>query len=169
MQLKSSPGRYIVHGHLLPNLLLHLYILPLSPPPFFLSPPFFSLSPPFPLSLSLPPSSLLLSLPPLSFSPSHSPSPPSFLLFSFSPSLLPSFFLLSLPSSLPLSLPSSLPPSLPPSHSTPVACGSIVRFHHLNTRLFLHSHLFRSPLSGNQEVSCFGDGNVGDEGEGGEM
>lgn len=50
------------------------------------------------------------------------------------------------------------------THSTPVACGSTVRFQHLNTRLFLHSHHFRSPLSGNQEVSCFGDGYEGDEG-----
>jgi len=48
---------------------------------------------------------------------------------------------------------------------TPVACGSTVRFQHLNTRLFLHSHHFRSPLSGNQEVSCFGDGYEGDEGD----
>ena len=45
-----------------------------------------------------------------------------------------------------------------------MACGSVVRLQHLQTRLFLHSHKFTSPLSGNQEVSCFGDGNTGDSG-----
>jgi dolichyl-phosphate-mannose--protein O-mannosyl transferase len=29
----------------------------------------------------------------------------------------------------------------------------------------LHSHLFKAPLSGNQEVSCFGDGGNGDTGD----
>ena len=46
----------------------------------------------------------------------------------------------------------------------PIKCGSVIRLQHLQTRLFLHSHKFTSPLSGNQEVSCFGDGNVGDTG-----
>ena len=46
----------------------------------------------------------------------------------------------------------------------PVSCGSMLRLQHLQTRLFLHSHNFRSPLSNNQEVSCFGDGTQGDEG-----
>ena len=50
------------------------------------------------------------------------------------------------------------------NYSDPVACGSVVRLQHLQTRLFLHSHKFTSPLSGNQEVSCFGDGNTGDSG-----
>ena len=45
-----------------------------------------------------------------------------------------------------------------------MTCGSVVRLQHLQTRLFLHSHKFSAPLSGNQEVSCFGDGNVGDTG-----
>ena len=45
-----------------------------------------------------------------------------------------------------------------------MACGAVVRLQHLQTRLFLHSHKFSSPLSGNQEVSCFGDGSVGDSG-----
>lgn len=49
-------------------------------------------------------------------------------------------------------------------NSKPVACGSVIRLQHLQTRLFLHSHNFRSPLSNNQEVSCFGDGSQGDEG-----
>lgn len=46
----------------------------------------------------------------------------------------------------------------------PVACGTVIRLQHLQTRLYLHSHNFRSPLSSNQEVSCFGDGSKGDEG-----
>ena len=39
----------------------------------------------------------------------------------------------------------------------PVKCGFTVRLQHLSTHLFLHSHHFASPLSSNQEVSCFGD------------
>lgn len=46
----------------------------------------------------------------------------------------------------------------------PVECGSVIRLQHLQTHLYLHSHNFRSPLSHNQEVSCFGDGSQGDEG-----
>ena len=53
---------------------------------------------------------------------------------------------------------------LPIVYRKPVACGSVIRLQHLQTRLFLHSHNFRSPLSNNQEVSCFGDGTEGDEG-----
>lgn len=49
--------------------------------------------------------------------------------------------------------------------STPIKCGSTLRLQHLQTRLFLHSHLFASPLSGNQEVSCYGDGATGDHGK----
>ena len=49
--------------------------------------------------------------------------------------------------------------------SKPIECGSVLRLQHLTTHLFLHSHNFRSPLSNNQEVSCFGDGgSEGDEG-----
>nr|SVE73833.1 EOG090X0E0P [Daphnia atkinsoni] len=47
----------------------------------------------------------------------------------------------------------------------PVECGSTIRFHHLTTRKFLHSHLFSSPLSGSQEVSAFGENGVGDTGD----
>lgn len=50
------------------------------------------------------------------------------------------------------------------SNRKPVACGSVIRLQHLQTSLYLHSHNFRSPLSSNQEVSCFGDGSQGDEG-----
>lgn len=40
----------------------------------------------------------------------------------------------------------------------------MIRLQHLNTGRFLHSHLFTSPLSGNQEVSAFGDLSGGDTG-----
>jgi len=39
----------------------------------------------------------------------------------------------------------------------PVKCDSIIRLHHLATSKNLHSHHFASPLSGNQEVSAYGD------------
>ena len=49
---------------------------------------------------------------------------------------------------------------------TPIACNDIIRFEHADTKKNLHSHLFRAPLSGNQEVSGFGDdsgnGDTGD-------
>ncbi|KAI8093535.1 MIR motif-containing protein [Halteromyces radiatus] len=41
-----------------------------------------------------------------------------------------------------------------------VPCGAIIRLRHTNTKGYLHSHLHSSPLSGQQEVSCF-DGNDG--------
>nr|SVE75401.1 EOG090X0E0P [Daphnia dolichocephala] len=47
----------------------------------------------------------------------------------------------------------------------PIDCGSTIRFQHLTTRKFLHSHLFSSPLSGSQEVSAFGENGVGDTGD----
>nr|CAG4637371.1 EOG090X0E0P [Ceriodaphnia reticulata]SVE73206.1 EOG090X0E0P [Ceriodaphnia reticulata] len=47
----------------------------------------------------------------------------------------------------------------------PVECGATIRFQHLTTRKFLHSHLFSSPLSGSQEVSAFGENGVGDTGD----
>ena len=39
----------------------------------------------------------------------------------------------------------------------PLASGATIRLQHVNTRKWLHLHLHQSPLSGNQEVSCFGD------------
>lgn len=39
----------------------------------------------------------------------------------------------------------------------PVKCGNIIRMQHLATSKNLHSHHFASPLSGNQEVSAYGD------------
>lgn len=42
----------------------------------------------------------------------------------------------------------------------PVDCGSTIRLQHLTTKKYLHSHLFSSPLSGNQEVSAFGENGI---------
>ncbi len=47
----------------------------------------------------------------------------------------------------------------------PIKCGSMVRFQHMATGTLLHSHLFPSPLSRNQEVSCFGKDGAGDTGD----
>ncbi|OON14452.1 hypothetical protein X801_09757, partial [Opisthorchis viverrini] len=44
-----------------------------------------------------------------------------------------------------------------------IKCGQKVRLLHVSTRKFLHSHHFQSPLSGNYEVSAFGEDGVGDE------
>jgi dolichyl-phosphate-mannose--protein O-mannosyl transferase len=50
--------------------------------------------------------------------------------------------------------------------SEPIKCGSTIRLHHLETNKNLHSHHFTSPLSGNQEISCYGDeSGVGDTGD----
>ncbi|XP_055654059.1 stromal cell-derived factor 2 [Falco peregrinus] len=45
---------------------------------------------------------------------------------------------------------------------TPVRCGQAIRLTHLGTGRNLHSHRFASPLSGNQEVSAFGEAGEGD-------
>lgn len=47
----------------------------------------------------------------------------------------------------------------------PVACGSVIRLEHVDTKKNLHSHHFQSPLSGNQEVSCYGNKGEGDSGD----
>lgn len=47
----------------------------------------------------------------------------------------------------------------------PVECGSVVRLEHIQTKKNLHSHHFSSPLSGNQEVSAFGNDGEGDTGD----
>ncbi|CAB3369674.1 Hypothetical predicted protein [Cloeon dipterum] len=48
----------------------------------------------------------------------------------------------------------------------PIACGAVIRLEHLATKKNLHSHHFPSPLSGNQEISAYGDnageGDTGD-------
>lgn len=49
-------------------------------------------------------------------------------------------------------------------NSAKIKCGAIVRLTHYTTKKNLHTHLHRSPLSGNQEVSCFGDSGEGDAG-----
>lgn len=47
-----------------------------------------------------------------------------------------------------------------------IKCGETIRLQHLSTKKNLHSHHFTSPLSGNQEVSAYGDENgVGDTGD----
>lgn len=43
-----------------------------------------------------------------------------------------------------------------------IKCGDFVRLQHMATHKNLHSHIFSSPLSGNQEISAYGD----DSGEG---
>lgn len=48
---------------------------------------------------------------------------------------------------------------------TPIKCGTGVRFEHAETRKNLHSHLFKAPLTSNQEVSGFGDSGTGDTGD----
>jgi len=53
----------------------------------------------------------------------------------------------------------------PCKRGEPVTCGSRIRFQHLQTTRNLHSHLFSSPLSGQQEISAFGDNGTGDSGD----
>ena len=43
-------------------------------------------------------------------------------------------------------------------------CGDTVRFEHALTAMNLHSHDFKSPVSGKYEVSAFGDNGNGDGG-----
>ncbi|KAH0762857.1 hypothetical protein KY290_018930 [Solanum tuberosum] len=47
----------------------------------------------------------------------------------------------------------------------PIKSGSIIRLQHTKTRRWLHSHLHASPISGNMEVSCFGDDKESDTGD----
>lgn len=46
-----------------------------------------------------------------------------------------------------------------------IKCGQTIRLEHIATNKNLHSHHFSSPLSGNQEISCYGDGGDGDTGD----
>ncbi|KAF5277818.1 hypothetical protein FQR65_LT03799 [Abscondita terminalis] len=46
-----------------------------------------------------------------------------------------------------------------------IKCGSTIRLEHLATGKNLHSHYFSSPLSSNQEISCYGDNGEGDTGD----
>jgi len=43
--------------------------------------------------------------------------------------------------------------------------GDTFRLQHVNTKKLLHSHLHKSPLTQNNEVSCFGEEGVGDTGD----
>lgn len=47
----------------------------------------------------------------------------------------------------------------------PIKCGDTIRLEHLTTKRNLHSHMFSSPLSGEQEVSCYGVDGLGDTGD----
>lgn len=47
----------------------------------------------------------------------------------------------------------------------PIECGSTIRLQHVQTRKYLHSHLFKSPLSSQQEVSAFGNDSDSDTGD----
>mmetsp|Transcript_33042 Transcript_33042/g.43496 ORF Transcript_33042/g.43496 Transcript_33042/m.43496 type:complete len:258 (-) Transcript_33042:341-1114(-) len=47
----------------------------------------------------------------------------------------------------------------------PIKCNSVVRLTHHTTNRNLHSHLFSSPLSKQQEVSAFGERTEGDSGD----
>jgi dolichyl-phosphate-mannose--protein O-mannosyl transferase len=47
----------------------------------------------------------------------------------------------------------------------PVACGASLRLEHMTTGKNLHSHLFSSPLTNNQEISAFGQAGEGDTGD----
>eukprot|EP00792_Barthelona_sp_PAP020_P012395 TRINITY_DN7052_c0_g1_i1.p1 TRINITY_DN7052_c0_g1~~TRINITY_DN7052_c0_g1_i1.p1 ORF type:complete len:227 (-),score=57.42 TRINITY_DN7052_c0_g1_i1:7-648(-) len=49
------------------------------------------------------------------------------------------------------------------SRGEPIKCGSILRLEHVNTRHNLHSHQYKSPLSQQQEISCFGENGEGDK------
>uniref|UniRef100_A0A7S1BUQ8 MIR domain-containing protein n=2 Tax=Corethron hystrix TaxID=216773 RepID=A0A7S1BUQ8_9STRA len=48
------------------------------------------------------------------------------------------------------------------SGSAPVECGAQIRLEHLSSKKNLHTHNFRSPLTGNQEVSAYGEDGEGD-------
>jgi dolichyl-phosphate-mannose--protein O-mannosyl transferase len=43
-----------------------------------------------------------------------------------------------------------------------IQCGSKIRLQHMSTRKYLHSHLHKSPLSNQQEVSCYEGQDTGD-------
>lgn len=51
------------------------------------------------------------------------------------------------------------------SRGEPIKCGADIRLEHQATSKNLHSHHFSSPLSGNQEISCYGDDGEGDTGD----
>lgn len=56
-------------------------------------------------------------------------------------------------------------PTKKKKNSEPIKCGDKIRLQHVSTRRNLHSHKFQSPLSANQEISCYGEDGVGDTGD----
>ncbi|XP_065176324.1 stromal cell-derived factor 2-like [Sycon ciliatum] len=47
-----------------------------------------------------------------------------------------------------------------------IKCGDVIRLRHTKTQHWLHSHHFTSPLSNNQEISCYaGNEGLGDSGD----
>lgn len=48
---------------------------------------------------------------------------------------------------------------------TPLSSGSKIKLYHSSTQKWLHSHLFPSPLTNNQEVSAFGSSDSSDTGD----
>eukprot|EP01125_Pyxidicula_operculata_P007727 TRINITY_DN2616_c0_g1_i4.p1 TRINITY_DN2616_c0_g1~~TRINITY_DN2616_c0_g1_i4.p1 ORF type:complete len:217 (-),score=38.90 TRINITY_DN2616_c0_g1_i4:76-726(-) len=57
------------------------------------------------------------------------------------------------------------PHGKPCTQGTPIKKTDKFRMEHVQTGKNLHSHLHRSPLSQQQEVSCFGEGGEGDTGD----
>lgn len=57
------------------------------------------------------------------------------------------------------------PLGTPCDQGTPLENGAIIRLQHSQSKRWLHSHLFRSPLSGQQEVSSFGGADESDTGD----
>ncbi|KAI9319458.1 MIR motif-containing protein, partial [Dichotomocladium elegans] len=49
------------------------------------------------------------------------------------------------------------------SRGEPVPCGAVIRLQHANTKAYLHSHQHTSPLSHQQEVSCYNGVDSGDD------
>ena len=50
-------------------------------------------------------------------------------------------------------------------HGDVIKSGDVIRLQHVNTKKYLHSHLHRSPLSQNQEVSAYGSSDQSDSGD----
>lgn len=51
------------------------------------------------------------------------------------------------------------------SRGRPIKCGQKIRLFHLSTQCYLHSHDISSPLSKQNEVSCYGKDGTGDSGD----
>lgn len=59
--------------------------------------------------------------------------------------------------------------AMPCEVGEPIECGAAIRLEHVATGKNLHSHSFSSPLSRQQEVSCFGESGEGDNGDSWEL